>query len=214
MLRFPAVVAVAAAGVYSYKRSRKDSPYSAEFRRQASHGRYDCCVFCAVVDDGAGSRLAAAVGGPCASFVQGHVLLSPSAVAHDSFEVFASSVTASAGTDGIFRGLHRHYFNSMLSVLLPILMESNCAAAASGAPAGTGAAASVAAEQLHKQQQQQEQQSAALSISGAFEALPLSSTMRHIATTAVKNGPTPNVLSAFVHLVASTLFPFRPSRLF
>ncbi|CDJ58074.1 At2g28390/T1B3.9, related [Eimeria maxima] len=102
------------------------------------------------------------------------------------------------GTDGIFRGLHRHYFNSMLSVLLPILMESNCAAAASGAPAGTGAAASVAAEQLHKQQQQQEQQSAALSISGAFEALPLSSTMRHIATTAVKNGPTPNVLASML----------------
>ncbi|CDI73966.1 hypothetical protein, conserved [Eimeria praecox] len=101
------------------------------------------------------------------------------------------------GTDGIFRGLHRHYFNSMLSVLLPILLESNCAAAA--APAGNGTTApSPAAEQLHHQQQQQEQQSAALSISGAFEALPLSGTMRHIATTAVKNGPTPNVLASML----------------
>ncbi|CDJ52134.1 hypothetical protein, conserved [Eimeria brunetti] len=103
------------------------------------------------------------------------------------------------GTDGIFRGLHRHYFNSMLSVLLPVLLESNCAAVATAAPAGAGAAApSSAAEQLQLQQQQQEQQAAALSISGAFEALPLSSTMRHIATTAVKNGPTPNVLASML----------------
>ncbi|CDI82441.1 hypothetical protein, conserved [Eimeria acervulina] len=102
------------------------------------------------------------------------------------------------GTDGIFRGLHRHYFNSMLSVLLPMLLESNCTAAATAAPGAGAATPSTAAEQLHQQQQQQEQQSAALSISGAFEALPLSGTMRHIAMTAVKNSPTPNVLASML----------------
>ncbi|CDJ62868.1 LOW QUALITY PROTEIN: hypothetical protein, conserved [Eimeria necatrix] len=99
------------------------------------------------------------------------------------------------GTDGIFRGLHRHYFHSMLSVLLPILFKSNCAAAAVPLSGSAEAAASATVEQ---QQQQQEQQSAALSISGAFEALPLSGTMRHIATTAVKNAPTPNVLASML----------------
>ena len=105
---------------------------------------------------------------------------------------------AAAGTDGIFRGLHRLYFHSMLSVLMPILLQTNCAAAAAAPPAAAAAAAATpaaaAAEQLQQQQQQQEQQTAALAISGAFEPLPLGSTMRHIATTAVRNSPTPNVL--------------------
>ena len=123
---------------------------------------------------------------------------------------FRFSVVA-AGTDGIFRGLHRPYFNSMLSVLLPMLLESNCTAAATAAPGAGAATPSTAAEQLHQQQQQQEQQSAALSISGAFEALPLSGTMRHIAMTAVKNSPTPNVLSAHFCMCCSfAAFPFSP----
>ncbi|KAL8272741.1 hypothetical protein Esti_003291 [Eimeria stiedai] len=72
-------------------------------------------------------------------------------------------------------------------------LAGHCQSAAAAAEAAASAGG-----MLQQQQQQQEQQGSALAKSGVFEPLPLSSTMRRIASTSIKNSPTPNVLASML----------------